>query len=545
MEKLPTETLTEVFELVRLISGPSALTVCALCCKKWRAVVLPVLYRDVVLSDSRLASFAAFFPRAYGGPLVRSLTLIVGHEPVSAMPHAAGDAGDNDKNDAAAADGSSAETRLLWRQLRDVAAVVAGGSMAQLAHFSLRVTSERTLAKDFWLPRPLLSAFVAGLPASCVAVEIDTLGFDAARPAGDGDGAHAHFCDVLRGVVPRLRHLRLRLKVLCPAIFIAGGEAGMAAAGEDGPDGEGGAEGQNVVVAPALKTLVINCVTKRPGYGGPSRLCGTLDVGEGSGDGAVTNASGDGVVDPHNFYYGLAELPQARVALARCLRRLYTGTGTTTPTPTSAADGRDRISSNSSSRASRGRWGSSFPAIERLWLLDMQLHDNDDASVYAAFNRRDVAANRTWAIPFRNICAVDPDAYLTRTADGRELLSFLWAIEALAEGETWVEMREGVRVPAAAAAAAATVAGIGVGGLRWGAKRALPLRSAQEYHERFPRRSCALWANERKTGITLLGATQRDGLIDTTPLREQIPPGWRRDEMGDLVPLLLLPPPAG
>jgi hypothetical protein len=89
MERLPTETLTDVFEAVRLIAGPSALTACALCRRKWRAVALPVLYRDVVLSDSRLASFAAFFPRAHAGPLVRSLTVVVGLEPVSAAPHAA------------------------------------------------------------------------------------------------------------------------------------------------------------------------------------------------------------------------------------------------------------------------------------------------------------------------------------------------------------------------------------------------------------------------------------------------------------------------
>ncbi len=185
----------------------------------------------------------------------------------------------------------------------------------------------------------------------------------------------------------------------------------------------------------------------------------------------------------------------------------------------------------------------------------MQLHNNDDAGVYAGFNRRDVAADRTCAIPFRSIRPTDVDAYLARTPDGRELLACMWAVEALAEGETWVELRDGVRVPAAAGAlvtaganggggAAAAAAGTAAAArLRWRpVKRALPLLSAQEYRARYPRRSCALWVNERKTGRRLLGAVQRDGLVDTAPLREHVPPSWRHDELGALVPPTMPPP---
>ncbi len=70
------------------------------------------------------------------------------------------------------------------------------------------------------------------------------------------------------------------------------------------------------------------------------------------------------------------------------------------------------------------------------------------------------------------------------------------------------------------------------------------MRSAQAFRARFSKRSCALWANERKTGMRLLGAVQRAGLIDTTPLRELTPPGWHWLVGGDLHQLLMLPAPA-
>jgi hypothetical protein len=100
-----------------------------------------------------------------------------------------------------------------------------------------------------------------------------------------------------------------------------------------------------------------------------------------------------------------AKLPRARVALARCLRRLYRGTNAGAVMTPQAADGRnyrkdsDHSSSSSSSSSNSSR---AFPAIKHLRLLDMQLHD---ACVYAAINWRDVAADRTCIIPLRSIRA--------------------------------------------------------------------------------------------------------------------------------------------
>jgi hypothetical protein len=52
------------------------------------------------------------------------------------------------------------------------------------------------------------------MPATCLAVDTDTLGFNTGGIGrgvggdGDGSGTHKLFCDVLRAIVPRLRHWR-------------------------------------------------------------------------------------------------------------------------------------------------------------------------------------------------------------------------------------------------------------------------------------------------------------------------------------------------
>jgi hypothetical protein len=55
----------------------------------------------------------------------------------------------------------------------------------------------------------------------------------------------------------------------------------------------------------------------------------------------------------------------------------------------------------------------------------------------------------------------------------------------------------GARMPAATVAMAPRRDGLR---RHRGAKRPLPVQSAQAYLARFPPRSCVLWANERKTG---------------------------------------------
>lgn len=227
---------------------------------------------------------------------------------------------------------------------------------------------------------------------------------------------------------------------------------------------------EDQTIAPSLETVIVNCVTLFPGRGGPARVCGFLDE--------------------HQYYRRYYNVPEARVSLATTLRDLVV----------------------------HGK----FPKIESLWLIDMQYDDNDDSSVYLAYNRRDILLNKTWAIPFRNILGLERDSVLTRTPEVHEAFSYQWAVEELAEARMWKETWSGCRMPAATIAA---------GYLQredcW--EKPLPIESVEAFKIRHPRKSCRLWVNERKTGLRLLHAFERQGLVDTSPVRQITPSGWRRD----------------
>jgi hypothetical protein len=101
-----------------------------------------------------------------------------------------------------------------------MADAIAGGSMPKLTSFSLRIAEgddgdggggggASSMSSDFWLPRPLLAAFVAALPASCVDVEIDTKGHDSAAP-----GAPVHL----------LRRAARRLAAVAPFAIAGSGD---------------------------------------------------------------------------------------------------------------------------------------------------------------------------------------------------------------------------------------------------------------------------------------------------------------------------------
>lgn len=222
--------------------------------------------------------------------------------------------------------------------------------------------------------------------------------------------------------------------------------------------------------APSLKSVIINCVPQSLGYGGSARRCGFLEM--------------------HPYYRSFHDIFEARGSLATTLRDLVV----------------------------RG----SYPEIERLWLVDMQYHDNDDPTVYAAYNRRDILLNKTWAIPFRNILGVERNAVLTRTPEVNEVVSFQWVVEELAEAQTWKETLSGCRMPAATIAT--------VYPQRedcW--EKPLPMESVEAFQIRHPGKSCRLWVNEKKTGLRLLHAFERQGLVDQTPVRQITPSGWRND----------------
>lgn len=164
----------------------------------------------------------------------------------------------------------------------------------------------------------------------------------------------------------------------------------------------------------------------------------------------------------------------------------------------------------------------SFPQIERLWLLDGQNYNALDSRESPAWNRRDTVRNKTWVIPWINLHAKNmPFPLITRTPEGQESITTNHgALAALAEAQTWKETVMGSRLPAAILDGPERCKHVVKGA---------PTISLAQYREISPKGSCSWWGHEKLTGIQLIWATERDGLVDRSPIHELTPPGWMRE----------------
>ena len=368
------EILSQILLHVKIVSSTSSLAQCLLCCKIWLDATLPLLYSDILLTNSNLEAFNQSFNVTHAS-LVRSLTVIV--DPVQpaqklGSPYVNAFREDPDRMH----QHGSQQSKELWSLLHVSVDKIA--SMVEMMTFSFNVSTLPN-AVGFWIPRPLITEFVKVLPKTCVNVEIDGRGKDDSEP---GD---AHLCDALREILPRLRHLRIRLSTLCPAIF-----------GDGFSPAQSGDMFSNFrpVAAPRLKTLVINCIP-RTFSGSQADICETFQE------------------NPYTF--NATNLLDARIAIvdALCLSKRT----------------------------------SNFSAADCVRVLHGLPHSIYDESVYASLLQRNILEDVTWSLPFRNITGSQKDSFLIRTPEGLEFLSFAWAIEALAEGELWTEVGNGSRIP--------------------------------------------------------------------------------------------------
>lgn len=231
MDKLPVEVLHTILEHAKNTRRPERFFSCLLCCHLWHDIGLPLMYKEILVYKWNMLRFLYISSKNLG--LVKFLTVSV------------------------------TITRDDWQYFP-------GGFESRLCELSRvlpRMINLSTLSftySDFMPrhPRPIvmgrsaITELVRNLPESCVNLEIDANGLDIREITTP------HLCDALRDVLPQLQHLRLRLADICPGIFAMGFN-------EDGTT----AHRSTVmpVVAPFLKTLVINCCANTS----PAGACGT------------------------------------------------------------------------------------------------------------------------------------------------------------------------------------------------------------------------------------------------------------------------------
>ena len=372
--KLTTEILLKVFELLSQDSD-AALVASILCCKQWRPTAESVLYGDVFLNTDRLARFLDSYQ---SDRQIRSLTLVM--DPVPVNPY----------DPTLAIQTATARLKAL-QQL--------GSRINKMALVSLSITV------DFPLPytaSPELCAIVNGLPNSCACLEIDIkhssfildsradLQSQPTTTRTITTPPPPHMCDAIRMILPQLEHVRLRLPLLCAALFGAATKTKSNA--QD--------SGFEAVRATNLRSCLINLSLREPT--GPSS----------SGSCAASCESG---LIPHIGV--MHDFPSALPPLLPVLQDF--------------------------AHVNQTR-------LERLRIIDVLTRDPSTPNSWAAWVRRDVLSNTSVPIPVANIGGLFNDAWLARipTDSGRaeDWLSSPGRLEGHAEGCFWNRTTRGVRL---------------------------------------------------------------------------------------------------
>lgn len=173
----PEDVLVEILTQLKRISDTTQdLTSCLLVNRRWREATTPLLYGNVALTHNNLIRFCEHLDVGRYAAYIHSIT-------ISLQP---------------------------YEDLEPVSQLV-----SLLSHFSNLRSFSFWLGKGYHdiVPQSTLVQLVEELPPSCANLELDTFGYDA-RAEGDA----MHLCDSLRGVLPRMQHVRLRVRS-CETLF--------------------------------------------------------------------------------------------------------------------------------------------------------------------------------------------------------------------------------------------------------------------------------------------------------------------------------------
>ncbi|KAI0175070.1 hypothetical protein BJ166DRAFT_513584 [Pestalotiopsis sp. NC0098] len=366
ISKLGPDLLLEIFDILAQ-DHHASLTSAGRCCWAWQPIAQSALYEDVVLDQQRLAKFVG----RCADTRIRSLTVLMTAVPVD--PYDPGKA-------------------------KEVARV----RIANLAQLCPRVTQMKPAALSISvdLPFPCTAAhevarIVECLPTSCTSLEVKLSHGSCVSPSPAALSSSSHLCDSIRKVLPQLRHLRLCLPVLCPALFSS-----------ISSDGQGQNQHRQAVRAPLLRTCLVNLAQREPG---PST------------SGAGTTPCGE---DTHRIPYvgQQQELPSALAPMVEVLK--------------------DFTSLNAGN-------------LESLTVLDVQPHNPTLANSYAGWVRRDFLSNCSFPIPVWRVGIFSSSAHVARVpvvqkerTEARDWISKSRSqLDTMAEGATWIQTSSGARLP--------------------------------------------------------------------------------------------------
>ncbi|KAI1105607.1 hypothetical protein F4804DRAFT_341078 [Jackrogersella minutella] len=167
---------------------------------------------------------------------------------------------------------------------------------------------------------------------------------------------------------------------------------------------------------------------------------------------------------------------------------------------------------------------SNASCLTKLWLVDA-LPMEGYYTTYQSIVRRDVLANKSQALPYKDIGLLKHNksgVFIRMPVEeggNQDLVSTIQGVMSLAEEHAWVDTTNGTRVPAAE--------------ISRGHCRVLDrpvVRTAEEWLAK-TNISCHLWADEYRTGTRMLNVVEGGLTEDCFPII-QTPDGWTRTEGG-------------
>ncbi|KAH8647897.1 hypothetical protein BX600DRAFT_475996 [Xylariales sp. PMI_506] len=220
--------------------------------------------------------------------------------------------------------------------------------------------------------------------------------------------------------------------------------------------------------------------------------------------------------------------PAAAPDLTECLIKVQEPWGSS-PMRHSQVCGRRRIPCAPTMATALKAFASSGDAPRLRRLLVMDVLPTAGFNSFGAVVRRDVLAERSFALPFIDV--VGPrskvDGALIRLPDPsggdktRDVVTSAQGVRGLAEKNAWGEAHNGTRLPRSLMDYAE------------GLTRVMPITKSAHKWRAATRTTCALWASERASGQILLGCRESH-LTDDSVLRMHIPAGWELNSAGFL-----------
>ena len=232
IEAIPSEILLYILEYLRDISTNNHFISTFTVRHRWKQLGYPVLWMNVVLTGHNIKTFARNIVEVDESICRLVLNLSIQLDPVP--PKTPWDGGGGLPlfwGETLPPQGepswlstflkyTSAEWRKVLRDFWELSKNMRS-KLSRLKTCSYRMELEppiilpkqRHFINPLQIPASLLGEFLRAVPSSCTSLEFDTCAIDSV------DEWNEHLCPTIRGILPRLHHLRLRLNHICPNLF--------------------------------------------------------------------------------------------------------------------------------------------------------------------------------------------------------------------------------------------------------------------------------------------------------------------------------------